>query len=319
MNDEQEADIRMDRVAAERFFGPIMEGDGGVERISSAAPGPGEGHPRAARLEAARATGGRGRRARLRDDLRAPPPGALPLLPGDPAQPGRRRGRAAVDDVEGAAGAAGGGREIRLRPWLFRVAHNESIAILRERQPAASGSRGPRPAGGVEPEAAAERSERLRTLVSDLKQLPDRQRSALVMRELSGLGYAEIAAALDCGEGAARQTVYEARVALQTRAEGRQMECEEARRAISAGDRRRLRGRKLRAHLSGCDGCSDFEAAIAARRAGISPRSPRRFRSRRPPGSSPGSPEAAARPGPGSRPSAAAPAASPAASPVTPR
>ncbi len=160
----------------------------------------------------------------------------------------------------------GDGREIQLRPWLFRVAHNESIAILRERRPTRAAAEDLDPAGGVEPEAAAERSERLRTLVADLKQLPDRQRSALVMRELSGLGYSEIAAALDCSEGAARQTLYEARAALQTRAEGRQMECEEARRAISAGDRRRLRGRKLRAHLSDCDGCSDFEAAIAARR-----------------------------------------------------
>lgn len=159
----------------------------------------------------------------------------------------------------------GESREIRLRPWLFRVAHNESIAILRERRPEQT-TDDFEPLGGIEPDAAAERSERLRTLVSDLKALPDRQRGALVMRELSGLEYSEIAAALDCGEGAARQTVYEARAALQTREEGRRMECEEARRAISAGDRRRLRGRKLRAHLNGCQGCTDFERAIAARR-----------------------------------------------------
>jgi RNA polymerase sigma factor (sigma-70 family) len=157
-------------------------------------------------------------------------------------------------------------REIQLRPWLFRVAHNESVSLLRDRQATAEldeEAPGPAHAGPV---AQAEQSERMRTLVADLSSLPDRQRSALVMRELSGLGYGEIAAALDCGEGAARQTVYEARSALQTREEGRTMDCADVRRAISDGDRRRLRGRKLRAHLDGCDGCADFQAAIDARR-----------------------------------------------------
>ena len=44
------------------------------------------------------------------------------------------------------------------------------------------------------------------------------------------------------------------------------MECRHARETISAGDRRVLRGRKLRAHLRGCEGCRDFEAAIRERR-----------------------------------------------------
>ncbi len=63
--------------------------------------------------------------------------------------------------------------------------------------------------------------ERLRSLVADLGELPERQRSAIVMRELSGLSYGEIAAALSCAEGGARQAVYEARTALRDREEGR--------------------------------------------------------------------------------------------------
>jgi len=161
----------------------------------------------------------------------------------------------------------GESREIELRPWLFRVAHNESISILRDRATATT-ELDERSAGPErdQPVARAELSERMRELVADLGSLPDRQRGALVMRELSGLGYAEIASALDCGEGAARQTVYEARSALLMREEGRSMECAEVRRALSDGDRRRLRGRKIRAHLAGCGGCADFEAAITARR-----------------------------------------------------
>jgi RNA polymerase sigma factor (sigma-70 family) len=161
----------------------------------------------------------------------------------------------------------GEGRQISLRPWLFRVAHNESISIVRRRRPES--------ADGLEElseesaEITSERREHLRTLVADLQALPERQRSALVMRELSDLGYEEIATALDCSEGSARQTVYEARQALLTREEGRQMDCAEARRALSDGDRRRLRNRRLRAHLASCDGCSDFQTAIADRRADL--------------------------------------------------
>lgn len=155
-------------------------------------------------------------------------------------------------------------REIAIRPWLFRVAHNEAVSIIRKRRESPSADELVESAV----ESAADRSEqrqRLRTLVADLQALPDRQRSGLIMRELSGLSYEEIAAVLRCGEGAARQVVYEARSALATRAEGREMECKEARQAISDGDRRRLRGRKLKAHLSSCEGCNDFQAAIAAR------------------------------------------------------
>lgn len=161
----------------------------------------------------------------------------------------------------------GESRRIELRPWLFRVAHNEAVSIIRARRPEAE-------TGAVEltepaAEEAAERRERLRTLVRDLQELPERQRSALVMRELSDLSYREIGAALGCSEGSARQTVYEARQALQVREEGRSMECAEARRALSDGDRRRLRNRRLRAHLSACDGCRDFEATIGVRRADL--------------------------------------------------
>lgn len=156
-------------------------------------------------------------------------------------------------------------REIALRPWLFRIAHNESLSIVRLRRQSPAREELPE-ATGESLESTVERRGRLRALVSDLQALPDRQRGALVMRELSGLDYEQIGAALDCGGAAARQTVHEARLSLQHRGEGRRMECEPVREAISSRDGRRLRGRKLRAHLEGCEGCSDFKLAIAARR-----------------------------------------------------
>ena len=56
--------------------------------------------------------------------------------------------------------------------------------------------------------------ERVRTLLADLRSLPERQRGALVMRELAGLEYSEIGTALKMSGIAARKAVYEARVSL---------------------------------------------------------------------------------------------------------
>lgn len=155
-------------------------------------------------------------------------------------------------------------REISLKPWLFRVAYNESISILRRRREDPLETAPEQTSEGTEPEV--ESRERLRALVADLTELPERQRGALVMRELSGLDYAEIGAALDCSAGTARQTVYEARLAIQHREEGRRMGCEQVRMAISERDGRRLRARPIKSHLDSCSGCRDFRAAISVRR-----------------------------------------------------
>jgi RNA polymerase sigma factor (sigma-70 family) len=157
----------------------------------------------------------------------------------------------------------GESRDIALKPWLYRVAHNESISILRRRR----GHADLDAIADVSEDAASapEARERLRQLFGDLAALPDRQRSALVMRELTGLEYAEIAAACGISTAAATQAVYDARRGLQTLAEGRDMQCEDARRLASESDRRTLRSRKLKAHLRACAGCRDFQAALIER------------------------------------------------------
>ena len=155
-------------------------------------------------------------------------------------------------------------REIALKPWLYRVAHNEAISLLRQRRPGVELDPDRLTVPAADADAAT--IERLRQLVDDLGQLPDRQRGALVMRELSGLSFKEIAASLNCSAQAARQLVYETRLALQEMAEGREMECDRVRRAISERDGRVLRGRRLRAHLRDCERCANFRAGIVDRR-----------------------------------------------------
>jgi RNA polymerase sigma factor (sigma-70 family) len=155
-------------------------------------------------------------------------------------------------------------REIQLKPWLYRIAHNESIEILRRRREEVQID----PelvASSAGPDEAAATRERLRHLLADLSELPERQRGALVMRELSGLGFGEIGEALGTSEAVARQTVYEARLGLQRLEAGREMSCESVMRQISDADGRTMRRRDIRAHLRACPECRRFRAAIDGR------------------------------------------------------
>ena len=101
--------------------------------------------------------------------------------------------------------------------------------------------------------------------MGDLAALPERARSALVMREFSGFSHEEIAIALNISPGAAKQAIFEARRGIAECAEGRAMACAEICQAISDGDRRVLRGRRVRAHLRDCPSCAAFAASIEAR------------------------------------------------------
>jgi RNA polymerase sigma factor (sigma-70 family) len=155
-------------------------------------------------------------------------------------------------------------RQIKLRPWLYRVAHNESIELLRQRRHEALDPEVVSP--DASPAEATAQRQRLRHLLTDLGELPDRQRAALTMRELGGLAFEEIGAALGISAAGAQQTLYEARLGLREMEAGREMECEKVTRALSDGDGRVLRRRDVRAHLRACADCRAFGEAIESRR-----------------------------------------------------
>jgi len=163
-------------------------------------------------------------------------------------------------------------REIKLKPWLYRVAHNEAIELLRQRREEPLDPEAAAPDPGVA--ETVEVRQRLRRLFADLGQLPHRQRGALAMRELSGLGFEEIGAALDTSAAVARQTVYEARLGLREMEAGREMSCDAVTRALSDGDGRTLRRRDVRAHLRACPKCRDFQDGIERRRRDFAALSP---------------------------------------------
>lgn len=100
--------------------------------------------------------------------------------------------------------------ELKLRPWLYRIAHNTALNALRDRglrhEPLEEGL------DGVErPDQALERAHGLRTVLAAVQELPQRQRDAILLRELEGRSYDEIAAALGVTGGAVRQLLNRAR------------------------------------------------------------------------------------------------------------
>jgi RNA polymerase sigma factor (sigma-70 family) len=106
-----------------------------------------------------------------------------------------------------------GDAEINLRPWLYRIAHNTALNVLRDR--------GLRHAAldesmdGVErPDQTMERRQHVREVLRAVQALPERQRDAIVLRELEGRSYDEIAGELGVTGGAVRQLLNRARNSL---------------------------------------------------------------------------------------------------------
>jgi RNA polymerase sigma factor (sigma-70 family) len=102
---------------------------------------------------------------------------------------------------------------IDLRPWLYRIAHNTALNALRDR--ALAHAELDEQIDGVErPDQAVERSHGLREVISAVQALPERQRDAVVLRELEGRSYEEIAGELGVSGGAVRQLLNRARTTL---------------------------------------------------------------------------------------------------------
>jgi RNA polymerase sigma factor (sigma-70 family) len=159
-------------------------------------------------------------------------------------------------------------RRIELKPWLYRIAHNEAVETIRRRRDTAELA--PEQAEApLEVAATAETRDRLRGLLADLEELPERQRAALVMREMADLGFEQIGESLGTSAPAARQTVYEARIGLRQMEAGREMDCDAVMRELSDADGRVARRRELRAHLRACESCRAFRESIAERRGGF--------------------------------------------------
>ncbi|MFN2616218.1 MAG: RNA polymerase sigma factor [Thermoleophilaceae bacterium] len=115
--------------------------------------------------------------------------------------------------VNAYAAMQGGNGELRLRGWLHRIAHNTALNALRDR--GLQHEQLNDQLDGVErPDQALERRQGLRDVLTAVQALPNRQRDALVLRELEGRSYEEIALELGVSGGAVRQLLNRARTTL---------------------------------------------------------------------------------------------------------
>jgi RNA polymerase sigma factor (sigma-70 family) len=166
-------------------------------------------------------------------------------------------------------------RPVVLKAWLYRVAHNRCIDHLRRPTPAASEvfemSRTPIP----DPLAEAERRDDLRRLVADVQRLPEQQRSALLMREMEGLSYADLAQALDTSIPAVKSLLVRARIGLVEAAEARNTACSEIRTDLALSFGKGVRASALaRKHMRECQGCADYRKDLRAVQHGLTALNP---------------------------------------------
>lgn len=109
-----------------------------------------------------------------------------------------------------------GDRVENLGAWLRAIAHNAALNILRARA-----ARPECPDRRLDPveihDDPAGRREQLGDLVAAVQSLPQRQRHAIVMRELEGRSYDEIAVRLGATNGAVRQLLNRARATVRDR------------------------------------------------------------------------------------------------------
>lgn len=151
--------------------------------------------------------------------------------------------------------------ELRFKPWIYSIARNACIDRIRQRNRFADEELTEQLLQAVpSAEAVSEQREEMRTLLADMTALSERQRSALLLREMSGFSHEEIAGVLEASPSKCKALISEARQALADRALGREMPCEELREAVEAHGRRVLHGRRLRAHVETCSVCGEFVA-----------------------------------------------------------
>src|SRR5205823_7257489 len=119
---------------------------------------------------------------------------------------------------------------INVRPWLYRIARNRSLNHLRRSQAVGVDSMDIHlfDHGASTADKVHEREE-FRLLVADIHELPETQKTALVLREMDALSYEQIAEAMETTVPSVKSLLVRARVSLAEAAEARLLSCEEVR------------------------------------------------------------------------------------------
>jgi RNA polymerase sigma-70 factor, ECF subfamily len=98
--------------------------------------------------------------------------------------------------------------------WAYRIVTNRCLDVLRARRATVGLDAVEEPVAPGDTEHAAEVDAGLAAVGAALRTLPDDQRACFVLRELEGLGYAEISEITGASETAVRGRIHRARTTL---------------------------------------------------------------------------------------------------------
>jgi RNA polymerase sigma factor (sigma-70 family) len=159
------------------------------------------------------------------------------------------------------------GCEIRLRAWLYTIARNRCLSVLRARreQVAFDETRGATDGLAADVDRRAE----LRGLLADLERLPEEQRAALVLFELGDHSHHEIAEILGVRREKVKALVFQARESLAGWRRARETPCAEIREQLATLRGAALKRATLRRHVATCESCREFEAEVRRQRAAM--------------------------------------------------
>ncbi len=155
-------------------------------------------------------------------------------------------------------------RPINARPWLYRIARNRCLNHLRRPQHAGQDSMDvfERDGGATTADTVHSREE-FRNIVADVQELPETQRTALLLREIDALTYEQIAEAMDTTVPSVKSLLVRARVALAEAAEARLLTCDEVRLELgSVAEGITRTSPPIRRHLKTCERCRTFKSEL---------------------------------------------------------
>jgi RNA polymerase sigma factor (sigma-70 family) len=149
-------------------------------------------------------------------------------------------------------------RPVDVKPWLFQVARNRCLSIIRARREHADVDD---PLVQPSTEGLADSVQRrsdLRELLGDLHHLPDDQRAALLLSSLGDLSSDEIAGVIGCRPQKVKALVFQARTSLMNERDARNTDCAQVREQLATLRGGSLLRGPLRRHVRQCDGCRAF-------------------------------------------------------------
>jgi RNA polymerase sigma factor (sigma-70 family) len=165
-----------------------------------------------------------------------------------------------------------GDRPNALKPWLYTIARNRCLTVLRSRRTHDDVATAETPVDGAVVEGlsdAVQRRADLRDLVADLRRLPEDQRSALVLFELGDHSHAEIADVLSVNREKVKALVFQAREGLLRARTARDTPCAEIRHHLSSRTRALPRRGVIRGHLDCCPACAAYDLEVRRQRTAL--------------------------------------------------